>query len=218
MTPQSSFEHQDEVIIVDYGAGNTGSIENMLRRVGARVTVSREPREVASARSLVLPGVGAFDEAMAALDRHDLVKPIQSATRSGAAVLGVCLGMQLMMESSEEGVLPGLGLIAGTCERFPSHVAGHRLLVPHMGWGHVRTPNPSDHLQPIFDTDRRYYFVHSYCVQPQQPRTIHGITDYGIEFVSAIQQDRLIGVQFHPEKSGIHGLAFFRDYLETDTA
>lgn len=199
-----------KILIANYGMGNVGSIANMIRKVGGEAMVTGNANSVATAEKLVLPGVGAFDQGMRSLAEKGLADPLREAAVRGVPILGICLGMQLMMERSEEGRLPGLGLVPGDVRRFP---VGDRLpRVPHMGWNRIAVKKAC----PLFDgddDDRRYYFVHSYYVSCRDPADVVATTFHGLEFVSAFQRGNLFGVQFHPEKSHRFGMALFRRFL-----
>lgn len=198
------------VVVVDYGMGNVGSIANMIRKVGGEALLAADAAAVAAADRLVLPGVGAFDQGMRSLDGRSLVEPLREAAARGVPILGICLGMQLMLERSDEGSLPGLALVPGRVRRFP---AGEGLpRVPHMGWNRIALRQAS----PLFagaEGDCRYYFVHSYYVSCADSDDVVATTSYGSEFVSAFQRNNLFGVQFHPEKSHRFGMALFRSFL-----
>jgi glutamine amidotransferase len=204
-------ERANPVIVVDYGVGNIASVLKMIRFVGGDAQASSSPEVVRDARMLVLPGVGSFDAGMTALNNTGMDAAVKEAVASGATILGICLGMQLFMESSEEGTLSGLGLVRGRVMRF--HVENQNLRVPHMGWNNVRPPRPSR----IFEMNtegQRFYFVHSYYVECDEPQDVAGVTHYGRDFTSAIEHDgRVIGVQFHPEKSHRFGMNLFRRLL-----
>lgn len=200
------------ITIVDYGMGNLGSLLNMFRRLGVAAHVEASPAALARAEKLILPGVGAFDAAMAriaavpglreTLDRKALVERIP--------VLGVCLGMQLLTAGSEEGQLPGLGWIAGSAKRFPKD---DRLKVPHMGWN-VARPALANPLTADVGEEPRYYFVHAYYVIADNPEHSLMRTRYGLEFDSAIGRDNVKGVQFHPEKSHRFGMTILKNFAE----
>lgn len=203
-----------DVVIVDYGMGNVGSIRNMLLRVGARSELSGDPNVILTAPRLILPGVGAFDEAMTALRRAGLVEPLRErAQPDRGPMLGLCLGMQLLLDASDEGVEPGLGVIPGRC-RLLSADDGKRLLVPHMGWNNAEVVHPNP-LLPSLAEDGRYYFVHSYYADPLEESTVVATTNYGRPFASVIAKGNAVGVQFHPEKSHKHGLRLFSDFVRT---
>ena len=200
------------IIIINYGMGNCGSVLNMIRFVGGNVRLSASPDEVRAANKLILPGVGAFDAGMRRLHETGMDAAIHEAvTKRGASLLGICLGMQLLMESSEEGNLPGLALVPGVVKRFQVHEL--KLRVPHMGWNEVRPVRPS----VIFGSgteDYRFYFVHSYYVECEEPGDVTGLTLYGHDFTSAFECGRVMGVQFHPEKSHRFGMALLRRFLD----
>lgn len=201
-----------ETVIVDYGVGNIASIANMLKKAGRAAILSRDHAVIRSAARLILPGVGAFDHAAAQLSATGIDDVIRERAANGVPILGVCLGMQLLLDGSDEGSLSGLGLVPGVSHRFPSEVDGERLRVPHMGWNSVRrkTATPLPNVQ----TDDRFYFVHSFYVKPDSNEHVIGITKHGIEFASMIRKDNVIGVQFHPEKSHRYGLKLLNDFAE----
>ncbi|WP_448003821.1 imidazole glycerol phosphate synthase subunit HisH [Agromyces bauzanensis] len=201
-----------DVLIVDYGIGNLGSIRNALARVGRSAEISGEPEAIDRAERLILPGVGAFDHAMLRLRQLRLEAPLRRAALDRRVPLaGVCLGMQLLLDGSEEGSEPGLGLIPGHARRFPDQVAGRRLLVPHMGWNTVDVAKPSRFIGSLADGNR-YYFVHSYAVQTTDPADVLTWTTYGERFASSIERENVLGIQFHPEKSHRFGLALLDDF------
>lgn len=198
-----------KIIIVDYGLGNLRSVFRGFEKAGGRPVITTEPAEVASADGIVLPGVGAFRDGMEQLG--DLRTVILEASRS-VPLLGICLGMQMMLEWSEEqGLHRGLALVPGTVRRFP-RVSGFK--VPHMGWNslsHVLQDNPL--FQGIREGDYMY-FVHSYYADTDSKYTLSR-TDYIVPFASSIWDERYVfGVQFHPEKSGIRGLGILKNFLE----
>lgn len=200
------------ILIADYGMGNLGSIVNMFKKVGGKAEICADPARIADAQKLVLPGVGAFDHGMRGLQASGLRDSLEVAILSrGAPVLGVCLGMQLMLEASEEGQMQGLGWIAGHATRF-SGGAGHPR-VPHMGWNGVR-PVRDNPLMPLNAAVQRFYFVHSYKVVCADPQDVLGVTEYGQEFCSAFARGNIYGVQFHPEKSHAYGMAMFKRFWE----
>jgi glutamine amidotransferase len=196
--------------VIDYGAGNIGSIINMITHVGGRPFVVAEPGELADADRLLLPGVGHFDHGVRMLKERGLYAPLREHDGSRQPLLGICLGMQLLLSASEEGKEPGLGLIPGECRRFTPGEAG--LKVPHMGWNLVRKQGESAALAAELE-DSRYYFVHSYYAVPESEDHVSGTTHYGADFCSVVDTgDGVMGYQFHPEKSHRFGMALLRAF------
>lgn len=197
------------ITIVDYGMGNLGSIQNMLKRIGVATTITAAPCVIADATKIILPGVGAFDTAMTRINDSGLREVLErKAMADRIPFLGICLGMQLLTRGSEEGVLPGLGWIPAVTQRFPNQSG---LKVPHMGWNLVQPSTPSK-LTYGFEGETRFYFVHSYFVSVDQPENSILKTTYGIEFDSAIQNGNIYGVQFHPEKSHRFGMRLLKNF------
>jgi glutamine amidotransferase len=193
------------IVIIDYGLGNLRSVLRGLERAGAAPTITADPEVIASADGIVLPGVGAFREGMEMLG--DLK---QTVLTSDTPLLGICLGMQLLMDSSEEhGVHRGLGLVPGSVKRF-AHVAGMK--VPHMGWNTIRT-DPGTPLFEGLGEEEYVYFVHSYYAAAAPEHTLASTT-YIHPFASAVNSNRTYGVQFHPEKSGAVGLKILENFIE----
>ncbi|UYN82571.1 MAG: imidazole glycerol phosphate synthase subunit HisH [Microcella sp.] len=196
------------VSIVDYGLGNLGSVMNMLKRVGASSRLAKTADEIASSDRLILPGIGAFDTGMALLDHADLTPAITAFAATGKPVLGICLGMQLLLDSSEEGSASGLGLIRGKTLRIPE---GDGVRVPHMGWNLVEAVRP-DPLVAELPADSRFYFVHSYRVVPDDENDVLAITRYGVPFASMIRSENVMGAQYHPEKSHAFGMRVLSNF------
>ncbi len=196
------------VSVVDYGLGNLGSVENMLKRVGAQSRRVSTPDELLASDSLLLPGIGAFDSGMRRLDDLGLTEPIRAFAATGKPLLGICLGMQLLLDSSEEGEMGGLGLIGGRSVRFPAD-AGIR--VPHMGWSRV-TMTHDDPLVSGLEPENRFYFVHSYCVETDDEDAVLGRTHYGRDFTSMVRSANVMGAQFHPEKSHHFGMTIMQNF------
>jgi len=197
------------ITIVNYGMGNLGSVLNMLRRAGAPARVAATPGELRAAEKLLLPGVGAFDAAMARIEEGGF-RPILDELALGRRipVLGICLGMQLLTRGSEEGSRPGLGWIAGEARRFP---ADETLPVPHMGWNTARPARISP-LGENLGAEPRFYFVHSYYVRVDDGRDSLFRTTYGLTFDSGVSRGNIHGAQFHPEKSHRFGLQLLKNF------
>lgn len=197
------------ITIIDYGMGNLGSVKNMFRYLGVPSTISADPEVISKAEKLLLPGVGAFDNAMLRLNQQGLREIlIQKALMEKVPLLGICLGMQLLTRGSEEGKLPGLDFIPADTVRFAD---SQGLKVPHMGWNLV-VPSNESVLTRDLPVESRFYFVHSYYVRTDDPA--HSIlkADYGARFDAAIQKDNIFGAQFHPEKSHKFGMQLFKNF------
>jgi glutamine amidotransferase len=200
--------------VIDYGAGNIGSVLNMIRRVGGNAVASGQASDVLRAEKLLLPGVGSFDNAMQKLAQLDLIAPLRERALAGLPMLGICLGMQLLAEGSDEGVLPGLNLVPGRVRRFKFDGDCAQLKVPHMGWNRVRTAKQHALTLGIDDADARFYFVHSYHYDCANEADRLFQTRYGYEFTSGVQRDNVMGVQFHPEKSHRFGMQLIKNFIE----
>lgn len=194
--------------LVDYGLGNLGSVANMLKRVGATSTRVSTPEQVDGVDKLLLPGVGAFDSGVRHLDDAGLTDALRAFAASGRPFLGICLGMQLLLDASDEGSLPGLGLIPGHSVRFDGSGG---LRVPHMGWN-TATPTREDPLVAAVPENSRFYFVHSYRVVPDREEDTLAVTQYGVPFTSMVRSGNVMGSQFHPEKSHTFGMAIMRNF------
>jgi glutamine amidotransferase len=197
------------ISIVDYGMGNLQSVEKALAHTGAETKLISTPEEVAAADKLVLPGVGAFGDAMNHLREQGMVQALCDYAASGRPMIGVCLGMQLLFDSSEEDPdVPGLGIFKGTVKRFSPDMG---LKVPHMGWNTLETREDSKLLTGL-SAEPHVYFVHSFYVAPDDPAVAAATTTYGIQFVSAVEQGSISGAQFHPEKSQDNGLRILKNF------
>jgi glutamine amidotransferase len=202
------------IALIDYGMGNIGSIFNMLRKIGAEVKITWESEVIHRASKLILPGVGAFDNGMKKLSDLGLIPVLeQEVLHRGKPIIGICLGMQLFSNSSEEGSLPGLGWIDADTVKFRFDESMKNLKVPHMGWNTVAAKKESS-LLPPGESELRFYFVHSYHLVCHDESDVLTTTHHGIEFASSIRRDNIIGVQFHPEKSHRFGLDFFTRFVE----
>lgn len=201
------------IAIIDYNVGNVGSIENMLKKIGCNTVITSEISVLQAADKLILPGVGAFDYGMKNLHDLGIIDVLKEKVNQGTPLLGICLGMQLLTEDSEEGVLPGLGFVKAHTMRFPTHWNEQKLTIPHMGWNYVYVKEG----EPLFKNsteNMRFYFVHSYYVKCEDQNNIIGTTEYGDRFTSAIAQGRVFGVQFHPEKSHKFGMNLLKNFSE----
>ena len=201
------------LVVVDYGMGNLRSVAKALERVGGRPVVSADPREVTRAEQLVVPGVGAGPQAMQELRQRRLVEPIVAHIRQHKPYLGICLGLQLLFDRTEEaGGSDGLGVLRGTVKKFQS---SPELKVPQIGWNRIiRTP--AARACPFLDgipEDSFFYFVHSYYAEPVEPAVTAATTSYGGAFTSAVWRDTLFATQFHPEKSQRLGLQLLENFL-----
>lgn len=197
------------IAIIDYGMGNLRSVSKAFEAVGYQAVVTRDPQVIGDASHVVLPGVGAFGDCMANLERYGLVEPIRKTIESGKPFLGICLGLQLLFTESEEfGAHKGLGIIPGRVRRFEIDPA---LKVPHMGWNQVSFLQPCPLFEGIADGDH-WYFVHSFYVDPSDKNVAATTTDYGTTFVSSIWQDNVVACQFHPEKSQAVGLQLIKNF------
>ncbi|MBI4756489.1 MAG: imidazole glycerol phosphate synthase subunit HisH [Betaproteobacteria bacterium] len=207
----------NRVAIVDYGMGNLRSVAKAIEHVApdAAVIVTADPRELAAADRVVVPGQGAMPDCMRELDARGLRPAVIEAAR-GKPFLGICIGLQMLFEHSDEGGVSGLGILPGAVHRFPREALtgadGVRLKVPHMGWNEVNQAEPHALWEGIADATR-FYFVHSYYVEAARPEFIAGYTVYGLPFTSAVAHDNIFAVQFHPEKSAQGGLALLGNFM-----
>ncbi len=201
------------ILVVDYGMGNLGSIANMLKKIGAECRISSDHGEIERAEKLILPGVGAFDAAMERIEQGGFRTLLNKKAREDRIpILGICLGMQLLTDSSEEGKLPGFGWIPARAISFRARNPAH-MKSPQMGWNLVQPVRPSALTAGLADlVEPRFYFVHSYFVECQNPQ--HSIlkTTYGVTYDSGIQRDNIYGVQFHPEKSHKFGMKLLENF------
>lgn len=199
--------------IIDYGVGNLASIQNMLKKIGCESIISSNASEISAADKLILPGVGAFDTCARQLQLSGLLPVIEKKVmEEKTPVLGVCVGMQLLFERSEEGELAGLGWIKGTIVKFDQTKLSGNQKVPHMGWSDTKLLKPSKLIEGM--EEPRFYFVHSYHAQVKE--SIHALlsTHYGYDFVSGVEKGNILGVQFHPEKSHVFGMKLLENFVK----
>jgi glutamine amidotransferase len=203
------------ITIIDYGRGNLYSLGQALRHLGARHQISEDPRSLDDAEQIILPGVGAFGDAMQGLEARGLKEPITSAAARGIPVLGICLGMQMLASESEEfGLHSGLGLIPGRVTRLPDGAGETAIRVPNVGW-RILQPNPADDLVGDLAPQSMVYFVHSYVPFPNEPKHVVASIDFNGRNVAAIiRKGNVVGYQFHPEKSGPVGLDLLKRFVE----
>lgn len=201
------------ITIIDYGMGNLGSIKNMFKYIGVESTIESDLDKIKNASKILLPGVGSFDTAMKKINQSDLKEVLnEKALKEQVPVLGICLGMQLLTNSSEEGTLDGLCWIDAKAMNFKNKI-DKKYRIPHMGWNIVNKSNKSALTQGFEEFDEtRFYFVHSYFVKVEDEKNSILKTDYGIKFDSAIQKDNIMGAQFHPEKSHKFGMKLFENF------
>ncbi len=201
------------IAIVDYNMGNLASVQNAFAKLGEETVVESDPSKFKDYDKLILPGVGAFGDAMEHLRERNMIEALKEYAASGKYMIGICLGMQLLFESSEEfGEHEGLGLIKGHVKAFDSSKFSEPLKVPHMGWNRMFTKN-----HPLFenlDENHYLYFVHTYHVTCSDEKDIIGRTNYGYEFTSAVAHNNIMGIQPHPEKSHENGLKILENFIK----
>lgn len=204
----------DQITLVDYNTSNIMSVCNMLRKVGAKARICSSPEEILQADKIILPGIGRFDIAMSRLKETHLAEALHEAVITrGVPILGICLGMQMFAEGSEEGDVEGLGWLRGRVQRFNIESA-KGLKVPHMGWNYVHSSMESHPMWDNVGTPMRFYFVHSYHFVSDAGEQVAGMANYGYDFVSAVVKDNIWGAQFHPEKSHKYGMQFLKNFVE----
>ena len=201
------------IAIIDYKAGNLRSVQKALEECGATAHITADAEDISAADGVVFPGQGACDASMLSIRERGLFEIIRHSIDSGKPFLGVCLGLQLLLESSEEGEEPCLAILKGSTKRLPPKKTEQvGLKIPHMGWNSVSLSIQ----HPVFEgipNDSYFYFVHSYYADPEDKDIVAGVTNYGIDFCSAVAWDNVAAVQFHPEKSGTVGLRLYRNFL-----
>lgn len=199
------------IAIIDYSMGNIHSVQKALESLGAKVAVTNNPNEIKKSNKVVLPGVGAFDDAMIELKKQDLIFALKEHIKNKKPFLGICLGMQLLFEASEEANKErGLGILKGIAKRFENKIG---LKVPHIGWNQLKKLSVECPLLKNIPENPYVYFCHSYYPEPKDKNIIAATTDYGIDFASVVWQDNIYGVQFHPEKSQGVGLKILKSFV-----
>ena len=206
------------IVIVDYGLGNLFSIEQACLHLGYSTKLSSNASTILDASHLILPGVGSFEIAMKQLHQFNLVETLNKFAKTGKSIMGVCLGMQLLFDVSEEfGNHNGLGFIHGKVSKFPEHVNNDKIRIPHIGWNSIYKNELDWHNTPLecMTNESLMYFVHSYYVKPKLKENVLTKTNYlGFEFCSSVKKDNIFGFQFHPEKSGKDGLMIYDNFLK----
>lgn len=198
------------VAIIDYDAGNIKSVEKAMMALGEDVVVTREKEEILAADHIILPGVGAFGDAMEKLHKYQLVEVIREVTDRGTPFLGICLGLQLLFESSEESTgIAGLGILRGKIVRLPEDQG---LKIPHIGWNSLRYPN-SGRLFAGLPEESYVYFVHSYYLQASEPQIVTATTEYAALIHASVEKGNVFACQFHPEKSSDVGMRILKNFL-----
>lgn len=204
------------IAVIDYDMGNLHSACKGLEKAGGNPKITDNPEDILNADGIVLPGVGSFDPAVQHLRSRHLVEPIKTAIAQGKPFLGICLGLQILFDGSEEGKEPGLGIISGMVRRFRSEP---NLTIPHMGWNQLAFTQPALSLWQNLPADPYVYFVHSYYVDPVDPTVTAATVTHGSQTVTAaIARDNLVAVQFHPEKSSTTGLTLLSNFVNQVTS
>lgn len=198
-------------VIIDYDAGNIESVRKALQYLGEDPVLTRDGEEILQADRIILPGVGAFGDAMEKLHHYELTEVLKKAVKQGIPFLGICLGLQLLFESSEESPgVEGLSLLPGRILRIPS---GEGIKIPHIGWNSLSYPSQGTLFEGISE-DAYVYFVHSYYLKAENEAIVKAVTDYGVPIHAAVEKDNLFGCQFHPEKSSKTGLKILKNFLD----
>jgi glutamine amidotransferase len=196
------------IAVIDYGMGNLKSVTNALEKLGADAVVTRDKQVIKASKAIILPGVGAFGKCIENLEKLELLDFIKETIGEGKQYLGICLGMQVLFESSEEAPgIAGMGVLKGTVPRFTGNIK-----IPHMGWNNIKIAKETEILRGI-DNSEYFYFVHSYYCSPEDKGIVATTTTYGEEFVSSVQKDNIFACQFHPEKSQKVGLQLLQNFV-----
>lgn len=200
--------------VVDYGLGNVQAFLTMFKRLGFEATRAQTASDLVGASKIILPGVGAFDHAIELLDQSGMRAALEALVlRDKVPVLGICVGMQILASASDEGRLPGLGWVPGKVRSFRVHEQSASLPLPHMGWNDVQ-PKPGAPFFAHLESDARFYFLHSYFFECDEPSHVAAIASYGFDFCCAVSADNVHGVQFHPEKSHHFGAQLLKNFAE----
>ena len=199
------------ITIIDYGVGNIRAYINLYERINVKIKVAYNAADLKSATKIILPGVGAFDYAMTRLNSSGMRETITELVLvKKLPIIGICVGMQMLGDVSEEGELPGLGWIPGKIKLFDSNSLSSERRLPHMGWNNIS--HNSDNLFGSVDLNNRFYFLHSYYFECENQDDILATTEFGVNFTSAIKKDNIYGVQFHPEKSHVNGVQLLKNF------
>lgn len=199
------------IAIIDYDAGNMKSVEKAIAYLGEQVIVTRDPEKILHSDKVILPGVGAFGDAMAKLKEYQLIPVIHKVVEKGIPFLGICLGMQLLFSSSEESEgVQGLGILPGRIKKFPEQEG---LKIPHMGWNDIKVREDSRLFQGLPE-EPYVYFVHSYYLEAEEEELVAAVTEYGIPFHAAVERGNIFACQFHPEKSAEVGLKILENFIQ----
>lgn len=200
------------ITIIDYGSGNISAIGNIYEKLNIAFKIARTPEDVEGSQKLFLPGVGAFDETIAKLDETGFRKVLdKEVLENKIPIIGICVGMQILAESSEEGILPGLGYIKGTVKKLDASVLRAKPKLPHLGWNLVDVLKPN----PVFsdiDHEIGFYFLHTYYFECTNSEDVLATTNYGVDFASAVNHENIYGMQFHPEKSHHNGVKLLQNF------
>lgn len=200
------------ITIVDYGLGNIRAFQNVYERLNIPVKVARKAEDLKGTEKIILPGVGAFDYAMSQLNASGMREELEKQVLfNKVPVVGICVGMQMLARSSDEGVLPGLGWIDGEVKKFDESTIAFKTRLPHMGWNTIKPISTNPILTGLEDGSR-FYFLHSYFFLPDHPQSIISQTEYGIKYASAVNRMNIYGIQFHPEKSHANGVMVLRNF------
>jgi len=200
------------IAIIDYGLGNVSALVNVYKKLNIPAIIVKQAKDLKNANKVILPGVGSFDHAMQRIEKSGMRGLLDEMVLvNNVPVLGICVGMQMLARSSEEGSLSGLGWIDGKVIKFQTSSSAHKLCVPHMGWNSIKPTRSNDLLGGI-DISSRFYFLHSYYFHCYRNEDIVAVTDYGGEFVSIVNSGNICGVQFHPEKSHQWGIRLLENF------